>query len=117
MDKKLSLVVLRNKKVVAFAELGSSTESIGRMIPKREPQHKTEYSDFWVVDTVKRGALVKHVDSVYDDYKSYNGPSFAPLYGWFGMVGIARRFLRDTGVVWGLYLSTNGVDIGQSLRA
>jgi len=116
MNQELSLVVLNDKRVVEFTKLGSDLDHINPIAPKREPQHETRHSKFWVIDEKKRQGLVTHVDGVYERVKD-NSERRESLFDWFGLMGLASRWQRDTGVVWGLYLSPNNIELGQGLRA
>lgn len=116
MDSELSLVVLRDKRVVEFVKLGFDLDHINPIAPKRKPQHETDSSKFWVVDSRKRQALVGYVDGVYDKVEDSHKERES-LFCWFGLMGIASRWLRDTRVVWGLYLSPNEIVLGEGLRA
>lgn len=123
MSKKLSLVVLRNKRVVEFVRLGEHPDCFGPIVPKRKPQQTTPNSKIWIIDTAKRQALVKHIEGVYEkleamwvkDKETYR--TCESLSGWFGTMGLVTRWAEDKGVVWGLYLSNNDIWANEPLRA
>ena len=130
MSKQLSLVVLRDKRVVEFTMLGENPDCIKPILPKRKPQDATKNSKIWIIDTTKRQALVDYIDDIYEKLEAMlvrdeDGQvrdedlhkTRESLCGWFGLMGLTSRWLADTGVVWGLYLSNQDIQAGEGLKA
>jgi len=123
MSKTLSLVVLKDKRVVEFATLAEKPDCIKPIMPKRKPQQVTLRSKIWIINASKREALVEYVDDIYEQLEAMwmrekdGYRTRESLSGWFGLMGLVSRWIRDTAVVWGLYLSDNDIQSGEPLKA
>lgn len=110
-DNVLTLVVLQDGVPVEVAVLSHKDACIKSLVPSRAPDARGEKYKLWVVAMEKRESMVKRVDAVLDKL----GTSKDMLFGYFGLMGIALRWIKDASVEIGLCLSTEELKAGTPL--
>jgi len=107
-DHVLTLVVLRGKVPLEVTVLSHRDMCIKALIPQRAPDSSGEKFKLWIVAMEKREGMVKRIDIGLDKL----GTSRDMLLGYFGLMGIALRWIKDASVEIGLCLSTEEAKAG-----
>lgn len=108
----LSLVVINGRRIVDCFELTNDEDLIGKVVPSRSPDKERDGEKAWIVQMEKRRLFGKHLVGLLESDSVSNE---CELLGFFGLVGIGKRFVDDKDVRWCLYLGSRNLEIGGTL--
>ncbi len=104
----ISVVVLRDGEIVEAAEISWRSKCFKNIIPKRDPDKRGRVGKLWFLVPERRAAFCRHANKMLN----VHGSNKESLYGFFGIVGIADRWLKDNGVTWGLMDTEKEISVG-----
>ena len=80
------------------------------IVPRRDPDVADDVWKMWKIARDKRRVFGAHADKVLSTKSSC---SQEELYGFFGMVGIGKRWADDDAVEWMLFYGADGKEPGE----
>lgn len=111
MSDVLSLVVLRDRIVIEAVVLSQKAGCVKEILPPRAPDVESKEFKLWIAAPDRRANLVKRVDAMLDKH----GTPRDMTHGFFGLMGVAQRWIEDVSVEIGLCLKAEEIRVGESL--